>query len=116
MKILKLFTGKDGETHFMDTEIELKDGGPIGKLSELISATGVIFRETPADYDYDYHNAPARQFIVMLDAGLEITVASGEKRVVKAGEVILVEDTKGHGHISKALKNKPRKSIFIILD
>ncbi len=116
MNVLRIYTGKDGESHFEDIEIELNDGGPIGKLSKKFKATGVIFRETPADYDYDWHNAPQRQFIVMLDAGVEITIASGEKRIINAGEVILVEDTKGHGHISKALKNKPRKSVFITLD
>ena len=116
MKVLRLYTGKDGESDFEDIEIELEDCGPIGKLSKKIKATGVIFRETPADYDYDWHNAPQRQFIIMLDAGVEITVASGETRVVQAGEILFVEDTTGHGHVSKALKNKPRKSVFITLD
>ncbi|OPY84841.1 MAG: hypothetical protein A4E71_02481 [Smithella sp. PtaU1.Bin162] len=116
MKVLRLYTGEDGESHFADIEIELEDGGPIGKLSKKIKATGIIFRETPADYDYDWHNAPQRQFIIMLDAGVEITVSSGETRIVKAGEVLLVEDTKGRGHVSKALNNKPRKSVFITLD
>jgi hypothetical protein len=116
MKVLRLYTGEDGESHFEDIEVELEDGGPIGKLSKKIKATGVIFRETPADYDYDWHNAPQRQFIIMLDAGVEMTVASGETRVMQAGEVLLAEDTKGHGHVSKALKNKPRKSVFITLD
>lgn len=116
MKVLRLYTGEDGESHFEDIEIELADVGPIGKLSKKIKSTGVIFRETPADYNYDWHNAPQRQFIIMLDAGVEITIGSGETRVVQAGEVVLVEDTKGRGHVSRALNNKPRKSVFITLD
>lgn len=116
MKVLRIYTGEDEESHFEDTDIELEDGGSIGKLSKKLSATGVIFRETPADYDYDWHNAPQRQFIIMLDAGVEITVASGETRIVKAGEVLLVEDVKGHGHVSRALRNQPRRSVFITLD
>ena len=116
MKVVRLYTGEDGESHFEDIEIKLEDGGTIGKLSKKIKATGVIFRETSADYDYSWHCAPQRQFIVMLDAGVEITVGSGETRVIQAGEVLLVEDTTGHGHVSRALNNAPRKSVFITLD
>jgi hypothetical protein len=116
MDVLRLYTGEDGESHFEDIEIALDDCGSIGKLSKKMNATGIVLRETPADYDYDWHNAPQRQFIIMLDAGVEITVASGETRVMNPGEILLVEDTKGHGHVSKALKNKARKSVFITLD
>ena len=116
MHITRIFTGADGESHFEDIEIELEDGGPIGKLSKFQKATGVIFRETPADYDYDWHNAPEKQYIIMLDSGVEITVGSGETRTINPGEVILVEDTQGHGHISRALKNQSRKSVFITLE
>ena len=116
MKVTRIYTGEDGESYFDDMEIELEDCGPIGRLSKKIDATGVIFRETPADYDYDRHNAPRRQFVVMLDAGVEITVSSGETRILHAGEILLVEDTKGQGHVSKALNNTPRKSLFITLE
>ncbi|MGE4301756.1 MAG: hypothetical protein AB7F40_09150 [Victivallaceae bacterium] len=116
MKIIRLAADENGVTYFEDMEIVLEDGGDIGKLSKVIPATGVIFRETAADYDYTWHNAPQRQFIVMLDAGVEITVGSGEVRTIKPGEVLLVEDTVGHGHISKALRKQPRKSIFITLE
>lgn len=115
MHIIRIATDADGISYFDDAEIELKDGGPIGKLSKPQKATSVIFRETPADYDYDWHNAPQRQYIIMLDAGVEITVGSGETRIVNPGEVLLVEDTEGHGHISRALQNQPRKSVFITL-
>jgi len=116
MHIIRIFTGEDGKSRFDDVEIELEDGGPIGKLSKTQKATGVIFRETPAEYDYDWHNAPQRQYIIMLDSGVEITVGSGQTRTINPGEVLLVEDTQGHGHVSKALKNQPRKSVFITLD
>jgi len=116
MHIIRIFTDEDGKSNFEDVEIELESGGEIGKLSKLQKTTGIIFRETPAEYDYDWHNAPQRQYIIMLDAGVEITVGSGETRIINPGEVILVEDTQGHGHISKALKNQPRKSVFITLD
>ena len=86
-----------------------------GKLSERLPATGIIFREVPADYDLDWHPAPRRQYIINLDAGVRITASDGESRVVGAGEVILVEDTDGKGHLSQAVDGKIRHSIFVPL-
>jgi len=40
----------------------------------------------------------------------------GETRRVKAGEVVLVEDTTGKGHLSKALDGKTRHCIFVPID
>ena len=69
--------------------------GDIGYLSELIKGKGVQFRYTPADYHYSWHTAPQRQFIVNLDADVEIEVTNGEKKVISQGEVFFVEDTSG---------------------
>ena len=51
-----------------------------------------------------------------LDAGLEITASDGERRVIGAGEVLLVEDTTGKGHLSKAVSGQARRSIFIPIE
>lgn len=45
-----------------------------------------------------------------------MTVTSGAKRYVDAGEVFLVEDTKGKGHASRHVENKERLSLFITLE
>lgn len=116
MKVTRIYTGDDNESHFEDIEIPLFDKGDIGQLSIRMNATGVIFRETPADYHFGWHNAPARQYVVMLSGGVEIEIADGTKRIFQAGDILLAEDTTGHGHISRAVDNKPRKSLFILLD
>ena len=116
MRVTRISTGADGETHFSDIDIPLADGGTIGRLSEIVPATGVIFRETPADYDYDWHPAPRRQYIVLLDGEIEITVGDGERRRFRGGDVLLVEDTTGRGHRTRTLDGRVRRSLFIVLD
>ena len=116
MKITRVYTGPDNQSHFEDVDIQLKDGGMVGQVSELIQATGVIFRHTSGDYDLDFHNAPRRQYVVMLDGEVEIEIGDGTKRVLGTGDILLAEDTTGQGHISRAVKGKPRKSLFITLD
>ena len=116
MKIHHLYADKNGESHWKDLEVEFTEATRAGRLSARLPATGVIFREVPTDYDLDWHPAPRRQYIVNLDAGVQITASDGEARRIGAGEVVLVEDTWGKGHLSKAIDAKMRHCIFITLD
>src|SRR5579864_8896083 len=106
MRIHNLYTDANGESHFSDIEIEWTATRRGSKLSKRLPATGVIFRETAAEHNVDWHPAPRRQYIVNLDAGVKITASDGESRFVKAGEIILVEDTHGKGHLSDHIENK----------
>jgi hypothetical protein len=115
MNVTRLYTGEDGQSHFEDIAVELDDHGAVGHLSAPHPATGLIFRHTDADYHYDWHNAPRRQYIVILEGGLEVEVGDGTRRSFTAGDIVLAEDVDGQGHISRAVDGKPRKSLFITL-
>ena len=116
MRIHNLYVDDKGETHFRDIEVKWTKEGPGGKTSDTFKATGIIFRETPGTYDYSWHPAPRRQYIINLDGGVEITASDGEKRVIGAGEVLLVEDVSGKGHFSRAVGGQMRHSIFVPIE
>lgn len=116
MRIHNLYADEAGETHFRDIEVQWDSEGKGGRMSAMQPATGIIFRQTPGSYDYDWHPAPRRQYIINLDGGVRITASDGESREIGAGEVLLVEDTTGRGHCSQAIEGKLRHSIFIPLD
>ena len=116
MTVVRLYTGPDSKSHFEDIQIPLKDAGKVGFISERYKATGVVFRETTGDYNYDFHSAPRRQYVVNLEGEVEIEVGDGTKRILRTGDILLAEDTTGQGHISRAVAGKPRKSLFITLD
>ena len=116
MTIVRIYTGADQRSHFEDIQVPLKSAGKIGFISELMKATGIVFRETCADYNYDFHTAPRRQYVVNLEGEVEIEVGDGTKRILRSGDILLAEDTTGQGHISRAVAGKPRKSLFITLD
>ena len=116
MRVHNLYADANGQSHFRDIEIEWAEQTNAGKLSKRLPATGIIFREVQPDYDLDWHPAPRRQYIINLDAGVKITASDGEARIIKAGEVILVEDTHGKGHLSDHIENKIRHSIFIPIE
>ena len=113
--VTRVYTGDDNQSHFEDIEVELNPQA-VGQLSDAVPVTNLIFRETGGDYDLDFHNAPRRQYIVNLDGAVELTIGSGEKRVIGPGEVFLAEDTTGQGHISRAVNNQIRHSLFVTLD
>ena len=116
MRIHNLYTDASGQSHFRDIEVEWVEETRAGKLSKRLPATGIIFRQVPPTYDLDWHPAPGRQYIINLDAGVQITASDGESRVIGAGEVILVEDTTGQGHLSKAVGTAIRHCIFVPVD
>jgi quercetin dioxygenase-like cupin family protein len=115
MKITRIYADAEGESHFGELEIALMDRGAIGSLSEEVSVTGVIFRENEPGYDYDWHTAPRRQFIVLLDGEIEIEVSAGDKRRFRGGDVLLVEDTTGKGHRTRHVIPQRRRSLFLPL-
>jgi quercetin dioxygenase-like cupin family protein len=116
MKITRLYTGTDGESHFEDVDLPMQEGVDKGEIrTETFAAKGVLFRETSSDFKVDWHPAPARQYVITIEGEGEITVGDGTKRVFRPGSIMLAEDLTGHGHVTRALHNKPRTSIFITL-
>ncbi len=116
MRIHNLYADAGGESHFRDIEVEWGEATAAGRMSERAPASGIIFRQVPPSYDLDWHPAPRRQYIINLDAGVQLTASDGESRTIGAGEVILVEDTTGKGHLSKAVEDRVRHCIFVPID
>ena len=103
MKVHNLYTDANGESHFRDIEIEWVEQRRGSKLSKKFPATGVIFRETEAKHNIDWHPAPRRQFVIILSGQLEIGLGDGSKHVFGPGDARLVEDTTGKGHTTRVL-------------
>lgn len=54
--------------------------------------------------------------VLLFSSEVDVKTSDGEKRRLKTGDVLLVEDTKGKGHKSRAVEGKPRRSMFIALE
>ena len=116
MKIHNLYSDDDGESHFRDIEIEWIEEGRDGSLSSRIAVTGMTFRKTRGNYANDWHNPLHRQFVINLDAPVEITASDGECRTIGIGEVLFLEDLHGKGHTGRAVDGKFRHSVLISID
>ncbi len=106
MKITRLYTGKDGESHFEEIEVEIE---------QLQPGEGIIFRRTPPSHVQDWHPAPRRQYVITLSGQGEIETGNGTKRRFGPGDIILADDTTGRGHITRVVGNEPRVYVAIPL-
>jgi quercetin dioxygenase-like cupin family protein len=105
---VRIYSDPDGQSHFADDEFsfELVDYAPPAppiSVSEAWRAEGVHLISSPPGWYGDWHPAPRRQFVVMLVGKMEVEVSDGEARRFSPGDILLVEDTTGQGHISRAV-------------
>ena len=114
MKIIRLYTGTDNESHFEELDVELNFIGHM-EVSALQPAHGILFRRAPATHLSDYHNAPRRQYVITLAGQVEIETGDGTVRRFGPGDVMLADDTTGHGHITRVVGGQPRHYVMIPL-
>jgi hypothetical protein len=105
----RLYADESGESHFDQVEValQLTDFAPpaapahLAVLGDVTSVAVVAGDEAWAGGEP--HPAPARQYLAYLHGEVEVTASSGETRRFRAGDLLLLEDTTGKGHSTRAL-------------
>ena len=108
MGIYRLYSDKDGHSHI--DEIDLA-GHPVEdgehQLGPPQAATNIVFRETSPGNFADWHPAPRRQYVIVLEGELEIGLSDGTTQRFGPGDARLVEDTTGRGHTTRVSSSVP---------
>ncbi len=117
MRIIRIYADADGESHFDEIEESGVEHRGNADFTRVIDADGLAFRETGPQGAVpslgEWHTAPRRQYVLFLAGETEIEVSDGEKRILRAGEVLLVEDTFGKGHRNRRLSPEPELWAFV---
>ena len=115
--VSRIYTGEDGQTHVEEYEVPLSQQreGSATDLSAIQAAESIQFRRTSPEYYLPFHNAPRRQYVITLSGESEVEFGDGTKLRLYPGHILLAEDTEGQGHISRALGDEDRLSIFVPL-
>ena len=113
--VTRLFTGPDNKTHAEEITVPLplKPANGSSERSQLMSFKDAQWVRTSTSYDLDWHPAPRRQYVVTVSGESEVVIGDGTRIRLYPGKVMLVEDTTGQGHISKAIGDKDRISLFL---
>jgi len=103
VKFIKLYTGKDNKSYFVEVDAGIETKQPLGDYSKKYPVTGMMFRHFEKGASFDWHNAPQPQYIIYLEGEVEVETSGGEKRVFKSGDVLFATDLAGKGHITRTL-------------
>jgi quercetin dioxygenase-like cupin family protein len=115
IRLIRLFTGDDAQSHFAVSEIEWRTLAGANALSASEKAQSISFEETPAGSSLDWHNAPHRQYVVTLSGRLEFETRGGQKQLVAPGDILLAEDTTGGGHRWRLIDDQPWRRAYVRL-
>jgi quercetin dioxygenase-like cupin family protein len=107
IKAYKLYTGSDGHSHVQTGTVTQ------GVLNQ---ASSVRFQESPPHSFYDWHNAPALQYVITLAGTLEFETFTGEKLIIKPGELLIAMDITGTAHRWKLIDDEPWKRMYVAFD
>jgi quercetin dioxygenase-like cupin family protein len=100
---------ENGDSAFTDSALEgaprhVVDGLPALGIAGPFDATEIAFVVQSAEAtDWEHHVAPRSQWVIVLRGRVAVTVTSGERREFGPGDVLLIEDTTGAGHLSTPL-------------
>jgi hypothetical protein len=112
--ITRLYTGPDGQTHAEEIEAKFAPGAG-NDVFKLMTNAGAELHRAPPDRVSDWHTAPRRQYVITLFGHGELEVSGGKKIAVGPGNIELVEDVTGKGHITRVVGTEDRVTIQIPL-
>ena len=120
LRYVRVHDGIDGETHFEDVDVELEFApfappAPPIAVSDSLPAAAVVFFGGPENWFGDFHPTPQRQFCMLCEGQLELQTTDGEARRFSPGDLLLLDDLSGRGHISRVVGPSPVAGVFVQL-
>jgi quercetin dioxygenase-like cupin family protein len=102
----RIFADAQGSSHFDTATVEqnLASGAPPAApfyVSGDRPATKYRFYTFQPGWIGDWHPCPARQFLALMSGTVEMETTDGTVRKLGPGDLILLEDTSGKGHVTR---------------
>ena len=120
IKYSRLYADEAGESHFGEVEIELKSAlfappAPPSDISAPAPAARYLFAASPPGPSDVWHPAPCRQLVVILHGEVEVETGDGSVRRFRPGDIVLAEDTKSKGHLTRSVGAEDILLLFVQL-
>ena len=118
MDLLEIYADVNGETHFRRESVEFEPNhyappSPPLEISAETPVTTSLFLVAPPGWDDAFHATPRRQYAVLLDGELSVTASDGETVMMKAGDMVLLNDAGSKGHLSKVQSDQPARFLMV---
>jgi hypothetical protein len=98
-----------GDTHVTVLALPTNEtqAGVVRGLSEIPATTTGFGEFVERKPDVGVHNAPQRQFLVVLKGVLEIVTTLDHRERLQPGDVLLADDVETKGHFSRDVGEEP---------
>ncbi|MFO1402784.1 MAG: hypothetical protein U1F30_16485 [Steroidobacteraceae bacterium] len=99
-----LYADSAGVSHFRDEQLEFKAeraGAP--GVHALTAGAGGMLAQLKLGAFEDWHTAPQRLYLVVIQGISEVTASDGEVRRFGPGALVLMDDATGKGHQTRAV-------------
>lgn len=103
MQIKQVVSDANGETHFEDYSMQMRypdhgmEGFPLRSPLFRCSHFGIV--ELPAGYEGPQELSSRRQIALCLAGKLRLTTSDGETQEFGPGDIVMMDDRDGKGHI-----------------
>ena len=106
VKYHRIYADAQGGSHFDTVTIEqsLASGAPPAApfyVSGDKPASKYRFYTFQPGWIGDWHPCPARQFLALMSGAVEMETTDGTVRKLGPGDLVLLEDTSGKGHVTR---------------
>jgi quercetin dioxygenase-like cupin family protein len=115
MAIIRIYAGRDGQSHFEEITPQFEARGDQSEIAELIPGSGIVVRRFEAKRTNPWHHAPGRYAVFTLAGAVDIEIGDGTVRRLGSGDILIAEDTTGQGHVTREVGPEPRVSVFVPL-
>ena len=110
MRIVRVYAGRDGESHFEEWTPE-----QFAKITSRLGKGEISLNKRSSPSFSDYHTAPRRQYVINMSGVAEFETADGMVQRLYPGDVLIAEDVTGHGHIARNVGHEERVSLAVPL-
>lgn len=104
IEYLHLYSDSAGVSHIKEGRMAFspaRSGGPM--TLQLVNTVGATFLHLKAGAFEDWHPAPQRWFLIAVQGVSEVTTSDGSVRRLTPGTLMLMDDTTGKGHQTRAI-------------
>ena len=93
-----------GTSHFREEHFDFIPGRDNHGFIHVLDAKGgaTLLRLKAGAFE-DWHNAPRAWYLIVLQGASEVTTSDGQVRHFGPGSVVLLDDTTGKGHQTRAV-------------
>jgi quercetin dioxygenase-like cupin family protein len=99
-----VYTDAAGASHFREEHFDFTRGRDKESSIHVLEAKGgATLLRLKAGAVEDWHNAPRAWFLIVLQGASEVTTSDGKVRHFGPGSVVLLDDTTGKGHQTRAV-------------